>query len=71
MGDLPRSPLVHKADEAGRALLLTDPESDMAESYRALARSILAICRENARAGLVGEGRRAFGVIPETESDFL
>ena len=71
VGDLPRSPLVHKADEAGRALLLTDPESDMAESYRALARSILAICRENARAGLVGEGRRAFGVIPETESDFL
>lgn len=71
VGDLPRSPLVQKADEAGRALLLTDPESDMAESYRALARSILAICRENARAGLVGEGRRAFGVIPETESDFL
>lgn len=71
VGDLPRSPLVQKADEAGRALLLTDPESDMAESYRALARSILVICRENARAGLVGEGRRAFGVIPETESDFL
>ena len=71
VGDLPRSPLVQKADEAGRALLLTDPESDMAESYRALARSILAICRENARAGLVGEGRRAVGVIPETESDFL
>ena len=43
----------------------------MAESYRKLAQSILAICRENARAGLVGEGRKAFGIIPETESDFI
>ena len=71
IGDLPRSPLVQKADEAGRALLLTDPESSMAESYRKLARSILEICRENAREGLVGEGRRAFGIIPESESEFL
>ena len=70
VGDLPRSVLVQKADEAGEALLITDPESDMAESYRALARSILAICRENARTGLVGEGRRAFGIIPETESEY-
>ena len=70
VGDLPRSVLVQKADEAGEALLVTDPESDMAESYRTLARSILAICRENARAGLVGEGRRAFGIIPETESEY-
>lgn len=70
VGDLPRSVLVQKADEAGEALLVTDPESDMAESYRTLARSILSICRENARAGLVGEGRRAFGIIPETESEY-
>ena len=71
VGDLPRSELVQAADVRGEAVLVTAPESDMAESYRKLAQSILAICRENARAGLVGEGRKAFGIIPETESDFI
>lgn len=70
VGDLPRSELVQRADEAGRALLLSNPESPMAEAYRKLARSILAICRENAAAGLAGEGKRAFGIIPESESEF-
>ncbi len=70
VGDLPRSELVQRSDEAGEALLLACPESAMAAAYRRLAGSILEICRENARAGLKGPGQRAFGVIPETESDF-
>ena len=70
VGDLPRSELVQRADEAGRALLLSDPQSPMAEAYRKLAQSILEICRQNAAAGLSGAGRRAFGIIPEAESDF-
>ncbi len=46
VGALDRSETVQDAEELSRTVLEAFPESDMAAQYRALADSILAVCRK-------------------------
>ena len=46
VGALDRSETVQDAEELSRTVLEAFPESDMAAQYRALAESILAVCRK-------------------------
>ena len=47
VGTLSRSDLVLAAEEQGKTLLETYPESEMAGEYRTLAEQILNACRED------------------------
>jgi len=42
VGDLPRSTTVQEAEELGQTVIQAFPQSEMAQAYRSLARSILA-----------------------------
>lgn len=44
VADLPRSPLVQRAETMGETVVEAFPESDMAECYRTLARNMMEVC---------------------------